>query len=272
MVEEASHIIKKVEALQGHLVCVATAVHTSQDYAQLRKELIRLPHIKPHLPHFVRDCRDEFQFWEFIKHKYGTYKERRQFIWAAFKPLLDELEADDRAPLDDPTSTVLKQLDEAHVHEVWKKALERRSSDPEGAITMARTLLETVCKYILDSLGVTYSTKDDLPKLYKQTAEALKLAPSQHTERQFKAILGGCATIVTGLGTLRSRIGDAHGKGRKPVKPKPRHAELAVNLAGSMATFLVATWQDRHAGEGINPPGDPLRSGVVEPIMPPAPR
>jgi hypothetical protein len=26
------------------------------------------------------------------------------------------------------------------------------------------------------------------------------------------------------------------------VKPAPRHAELVVNLAGSMATFLVSTW------------------------------
>jgi hypothetical protein len=41
---------------------------------------------------------------------------------------------------------------------------------------------------------------------------------------------------------LRNKIGDAHGKGGKPVKPSPRHAALAVNLAGTMATFLVETW------------------------------
>jgi hypothetical protein len=29
------------------------------------------------------------------------------------------------------------------------------------------------------------------------------------------------------------------------VKPKPRHAELAVNLAGAMAAFMVATWQEK---------------------------
>jgi hypothetical protein len=29
------------------------------------------------------------------------------------------------------------------------------------------------------------------------------------------------------------------------VKPKPRHAELAVNLAGTMASFLVATWREQ---------------------------
>lgn len=29
-----------------------------------------------------------------------------------------------------------------------------------------------------------------------------------------------------------------HGQGKRPVKPLPRHAELAVNMAGSMASFL----------------------------------
>src|ERR1019366_2124876 len=34
-----------------------------------------------------------------------------------------------------------------------------------------------------------------------------------------------------------------HGQGKRPVKPLPRHAELAVNMAGSMASFLLATFE-----------------------------
>jgi Abortive infection C-terminus len=44
---------------------------------------------------------------------------------------------------------------------------------------------------------------------------------------------------------VRNKIGDAHGTRPRAVKPKPRHAELAVNLAGTMASFLVATWQEQ---------------------------
>ena len=29
------------------------------------------------------------------------------------------------------------------------------------------------------------------------------------------------------------------------MRPRPRHAQLAVNLAGAMATFLVETWRER---------------------------
>lgn len=115
---------------------------------------------------------------------------------------------------------------------------------PEGAITAARTLLETVCKLILDDVGLAYSD-DDLPKLYGKVARALNLAPSDHTEDAFKQILGGCWSVVNGLGTLRNRISDAHGQGARPVRPAPRHADLAVNLAGAMAAFLVETWRAR---------------------------
>jgi len=104
-------------------------------------------------------------------------------------------------------------------------------SDPEGAITASRALLETVCKHILDDLSLSYDDSAELPKLYGITAEALTIAPSQHTEKVFKQILGGCTSVIEGLGALRNRLGDAHGGGRLRAKPAARHAQLAVNLA-----------------------------------------
>lgn len=142
-------------------------------------------------------------------------------------------------------SDVLRKFDADGVRSVWEKALTRRHTDPDGAITTARTLLETVCKRILDEAGETYSDKDDLPALYRVVALKLQIAPSQHTEDAFKRILGGATSVVEGLGSLRNKIGDAHGQGGKPVRPSARHAQLAVNLAGAMATFLVETWAAR---------------------------
>jgi hypothetical protein len=134
------------------------------------------------------------------------------------------------------------------VQAAWQKALDRRAADPEGAITAARTLLETVCKHVLDDAQVAFPDDADLPKLWALAAEHLNLAPHQHQENIFKAILGNCQSVVNHLGAIRNRIGDAHGQGRRPVRPKARHAELAVNLAGTMAAFLVATWQERQGG------------------------
>jgi hypothetical protein len=111
-------------------------------------------------------------------------------------------------------------------------------TEPEGAITMARTLLETVCKHILDDAGIAYDEKDDLPKLYFLTSKHLRLAPSLYAD-ELRRIFGGCASVVEGLGALRNRAGDAHGKGKQHAKPSPFLAEYAVNLAGASALFLV---------------------------------
>ena len=149
------------------------------------------------------------------------------------------------SPADQLISKSLISFDEAGVHQAWEKALERRGSDPEGAVTAAKTLLETVCKHIIDDAGGSYGDNDDLPKLYHTAAEHLNLAPSQHTEPLFKTILGNCHSVVGTLAGLCNKLGDAHGQGKKQVRLLPRHAELAVNLAGSVATFLVSTWNAR---------------------------
>lgn len=148
-------------------------------------------------------------------------------------------------PADSSISSVLSQFDEAGVHADWIKALERRERDPAGAITMARTLIENTCRTILAKCGQNAPADADLPALYRQAAKVLQLAPDDHTEDAFKRILGSCQSVVETLATLRNRLGDAHGGGPTRSKPSPRHAQLAVNLAGTMATFLVATWQNK---------------------------
>jgi uncharacterized phage infection (PIP) family protein YhgE len=159
---------------------------------------------------------------------------------------MDHLEGKAAAPSDAVASDTLQTFDAEGVHAVWTKALSRRNTDPEGAITVARTLLETVAKRILDETEQSYSDKDDLPKLYSMAAKALNLAPDQHTEEPIKAILGGAMNLVNGIGTLRNRLSDAHGRGGKlPVRPSSRHASLAVNTAGAIATFLVETLGER---------------------------
>ena len=242
-------LLEKAEKLQSGFIGFATQDGGSLDaatYARLRQELMTAPTLGVKVPDFVRRCRDQGQFWQLIKNKFGSYRERREYIWNSFRPLLEFLETQDRTPGVAPITEALEGFDPENVKAAWQKALDRRAADPEGAITAARMLLETVCKHILDEApGVTYADDADLPKLWALTAEVLNLAPSQHQEPIFRAILGNCQSVVNHLGAIRNKIGDAHGQGRRPVKPKARHAELAVNLAGTMAAFVVATWKER---------------------------
>ncbi|UES60237.1 abortive phage resistance protein (plasmid) [Roseibium aggregatum] len=235
--------------LQNILLSVAENGTLSQPaYTVLRRELMQSD-ARDILPEVVRTCRDHGSVWGYLKgvaSGSGSWDARRNHIYEAFTPLLDHLEGRNRSPADSTISEALSSFDTEGVHRVWERALQRRHEDPEGAITAARTLLETVCKHILDDAEEDYGD-DDLPKLYSKVAKVLNLSPSQHTEQTFKSILGGCHTVVQNLGTLRNRIGDAHGQGRNPVRVAPRHAALAVNLAGSMATFIIETWSARQA-------------------------
>lgn len=163
-------------ACQLQNLCVSRATGGGDDsaYEQLRRDLISCPTARNLVPSFIRNCRDPFQFWQHIKHRFPTYQERRTYIWDEFRPLIERLEASGTVPSDSLISGALPSLDSGYVQEVWSRALDRRSSDPDGAITLARTLLESVCKLILDDIQKPYDENAcDLPKLYKMTADAL---------------------------------------------------------------------------------------------------
>lgn len=135
-------------------------------------------------------------------------------------------------------------FDETYIHVQWEKAIERKQTDPEGAITMARTLIESLLKHILDEQNIDHGESMELSELYKEVAKLLNLAPEQHQEKIFKQILGGANGVVSGLGAMRNKLGDAHGGVKTKVRPKERHSELAVNLAGSIAIFIYKTYQE----------------------------
>ena len=93
---------------------------------------------KGKLPDFVRRCSDLSQFWGFIKYEKPSYAERRALIWDAFRPLIEYLEAQDRAPGVAPITATLKAFDPEPVHAAWQKALDdvratqRARSPPHG--------------------------------------------------------------------------------------------------------------------------------------------
>lgn len=246
MIENLSDL-ERAEMLKNMVTncAVGGSRDDSRDYAVIRMGFMRDEEITKKLPLFIKTCRNLQEIWGFIKPKFDHYHERRDFIRGEFDPLLAMLEAVARSPGDDSVTATVARISSRYIQETWQKALERRATDPEGAITASRTLLESVCKHILDGGGATYDDSTDLPKLYGLTSRHLNLSPSQHTEQLFKQILGGCQTVVEGLGALRNRHSDAHGQGAAGARPAARHAELAVNLAGTMATFLLQTWESR---------------------------
>jgi len=240
--------------LHDVLVAVSTGksyddVQLVSDYQTTRKALMQNRNISCFIPDFVKKYRDLPAFWGYIKNEIGGYAERRRYLGEAFAPLFDYLERnDDIIPID--LVMAATDITSDYIRQIWDKAIERREIDPEGAITVARTLLEATCKYILDQQNIQYDDGADLTILYKTTAKTLNLAPSQHTEQQFKQILGGAESVVNGLSSLRNKLSDAHAIGVVRARPSSRHATLCVNMAGTMSEFLISTYEQlSHRGK-----------------------
>lgn len=214
----------------------------------MRGELLSEPQILSNLPEWLIRCRYGSQFWSYIKGISDTYHGRREYLRSEFGKLIYLVERHGVEPTSISVEEVLLEFTPKSVGDAWIRCFKRREVDPEGAITAARSLLESVCKHILDEYRETYRDRDDLQKLYKSAASLLNLGPSQHSEQLFKKILTGCGSVVDGLAALRNAFGDAHGKGKSHVSPGRRHAELAVNLAGTISVFLISTHELRKSG------------------------
>lgn len=238
----------KVTQLKGLLVACATGKDAKdEEYRSLREELLADPELKSALPYFVEGCRSLTEFWDFIKPMSPTYAGRKEFLRRQFDSILTTLEEEARAevrlPSEEAITAAVTRVSWKRVQDSWKKALDRRGTDPQGAITAARTLLEDVCRHILDELGVGHAGHKDLTDLYRMTAQHLSLAPDRTMQEPVRRLLGGGFSVVEGIGALRNVVGDAHGRERIAPNPDVRHAELAVSLAGAMASFLIQTFE-----------------------------
>ena len=146
----------------------------------------------------------------------------------------------------------LANIDFIYISEQIEKCDERIAiADFEGAITNARNLVESICKYLLDELNEPHDTKSDLPALFKKAASTLSMHPSQHVSTSLRQILSGCFNIVQGLAAVRNELSDAHGKSRTVrYKPEGRHAMFAVGVAKSLADFMYASYVERSQADG----------------------
>lgn len=232
-------------------ITVAEGGHDSVPNVEFRAALDRMlrdPVARKFAPSFVPRCKTPELLWGYLRSQAtgsGSWAIRRAAVHEAIDPILDALAGTATGPGDELVSSAVEALDADSVRNAWTRAVERRTSDPEAAVTAARTLLEATCKTILDDHGAAYNEGDDLPALYKNVQQVLRLSPADQTEPRFRAILGACTTIVKELGSVRNRHSDAHGSGRKVYRLAPRHASLAVNLAGAMALFLMETHEAR---------------------------
>ena len=115
-------------------------------------------------------------------------------------------------------------------------------SDYDGAITNARSLLESVLQEIefrITSNNQKYN--GNVNQLYKRVQKLLNLDPNRKDiSDSLKQLLRGIVTIVAGIASIRNSMSDAHARSYKPSK---HHAKLAVNSVYTICMFLLDSFE-----------------------------
>lgn len=165
---------------------------------------------------------------ELTSHTKGCWV--RSSNWLLRIPKLEEVES---SP---DTAELFADASLYDVQRLWTKAKARAIDDPDGAITASKTMLESLCKLILDDLGGTYTNKDDFPLLYRKAVVLLEVSENSQTEPEYRKIMGSCSQIISSISCIRNRESDSHATLKIADAIQ---AKFIVNLAGSVAVFLT---------------------------------
>ena len=173
----------------------------------------------------------------------SRYNERYARIYRKCKSIMDRLAGS--TPAIAKTAGELKdEFSSEYMSQQIDLMISMQSTNPTNAIGLAKELIESCCKTILDEMGIVWNKNDDVPQLTNKTMDALKLLPAnvQATDQgadAIKAVLGNLRAIPTKLAELRNPFGSGHGKSASFQGLEERHAKLAV---GSSITFVDFIW------------------------------
>jgi hypothetical protein len=128
------------------------------------------------------------------------------------------------------------------------RALASIEADPEDAITAACSTIESVCRSILIELGEPLPVRKDVQGLFNAVRGPLGLSTDRSDldpliTVDVRTTLGGLATVIQGVGALRTHAGDAHGRERGYARVDSRIGRLSIHAASTVALFLIETWQ-----------------------------
>ena len=131
---------------------------------------------------------------------------------------------------------------DALVHQV---VLLERSVDemPAVALDTSKSIIETVCKTVLESRGVGYDDDIDIPALVKYALRAVRITGDDLPEALATSMYGlgsGMVRVAQHLGELRNKGGlIGHGRGAQERFIGRTHALYAARSADALVQLIV---------------------------------
>lgn len=179
----------------------------------------------------------------------SRYDERYARIYEKCKAIMDRLEGGSSVII--KTADNLKgKFSSEYMSQQIELMVSMQSTNPTNAIGMAKELIESCCKTILEDLGIAWSKTDDVPQLTNKTMDALNLLPANVQETDpgadaVKAVLGNLRAIPSKLAEIRNPFGSGHGKSASFQGLEERHAKLAVGSSITFVDFIWSTYENQ---------------------------
>lgn len=121
-------------------------------------------------------------------------------------------------------------------------------TNPHLSIGIAKELIETTRKAIIERRNESYDKNWDLGRLTKETTRLLKITSTNISDetkaaKPLKKIISSLSSLIQGIAEVRNEYGSGHGRGIRFNGLQPRHAKLAVGAASTLAIYLLETDQ-----------------------------
>lgn len=144
----------------------------------------------------------------------------------------------------------------AHIEE-QVTAIERAIAENPGlAFDLAKTLIESVCRTVLNERSISHSETDDLPQLFRAVTTSIPFMPAGASgavkvRQSLAQTISGLHTAVHGICELRNQCGFAsHGSGA----PRPAMEAVQALLAAQAADTIVGFLHRVHRQDRTPPP------------------
>ena len=113
-----------------------------------------------------------------------------------------------------------------------------RDGNFENAVTRSISCIESVIRICHEKLGKPLPNKKQVSDLWKSVRDILQFEKLDSSEATV-SLLNSLSGVITNLGGLRNTMGDAHGRGVSPPEVSESIAELAINTASTLSTFII---------------------------------
>lgn len=153
---------------------------------------------------------------------------------------------------------------------MFDKALRQIEEDPDLAIGLANSTLESIIKHILENenLKTKWSEKDTLYSLTNSLLKEFGIYPEKDLPVEIKTIGSGLLSVSQSIEKLRSQKTKFHGKSKKGyLVDDPLYAYFIINSVTTVGQFVISFYDKKFNQIDMDfPIGEPIENKEYDDI------